>query len=573
MSILRKGQTLHDRPHEIFYRSRLKVPGDVTRESAFPKGKRTCLSEISFGYCVLLFLFVLISPNVILAAGIEVWPQLETQHFLVIAEPTPYPQPVSLTDWDAILRQYIDQLDVKLATWFGGQTLWASQPTPGQKPILLICANKTSYLQRLGEYGIANPATVSGSGGYYHPDANIILIWRQPTDYYSRHVVLHEVAHWYCLQLLGTRYGKMPLWFCEGLADYAAFHTWDGQSLQAMQLPRVSLENYPARLDALLKQLAHDDANEILSGEIAPENVWRCFEWLQTNRSTDFANAPYNEYALAWGLVAFLMDCFPQEMTWFFGALQQNDMPDSWQSAFDHAERPTWQQFVDWSVAQQLLWHWVWNHWEDTGTHLLGMSDSIALIVQSPTSRSLETVETEEVFQNRLKAPDSVTRESVFLKGKRARSPDISIDGSTTLLRCEVVPLLRGTVIGLIFRYESSDHFELLQFRNVGNDAAAWRHVRFAQKTWDVLSPWQKITAPLTNNATNHGAMLEIRETSSPDGQKLLFLYNDVTVTVQSCQNNDDNNTKVVLPFGLAVQTGVAQFFINPHYCSSQPDW
>ena len=478
-----------------------------------------------FALCTLFFALVLSPQPAIFAAGLEVWPRLETRHFLVIAEPTPHPQPVSLADWDAILRQYIEQLDAKLAPLFGGRTPGASPPTPGQKPILLICANKASYLRQLGEYGVADPATVGGSGGYYHPDANIILIWRQPTDYYSRHVVLHEVAHWYCLQLLGLRYGRMPLWLCEGLADHAAFHTWDGQTLQAMRLPRVSLENYPARLDALLKRFPQNDA-----GEISPESVLRCFGQLQNERNTD---APYNEYALAWGLAAYLIDGFPREMARFFASLRQNDMQESWQSAFDDAVRPTWPRFADWSAAQQRPWQWVWNHWEDTGTQLLGLSDSTALIVQNRVAPKNEA------------GPES----------------------GTTLLRCEVVPQLDGTVVGLVFRYESDECFEMMQFRHVGSNEVSWRHVRFAQKQWEVLSPWQKIATTAMSHVAGRGAILEIRGMPSPDGQELRFLYNDHRVAVLPFPGNDDENdnddTDLVLPFGLAVQSGVAQFRID----------
>jgi len=477
---------------------------------------------VQFHFSILAFALLILSPqNAILAAGVEVWPRLETRHFLVIAEPTPHPQPVSLADWDAILRQYIEQLDAKLAPLFGGQTLGALQPTLGQKPLLLLCANKASYLQRLGEYGVANPSTVGGSGGYYHPDANIILIWRQPTDYYSRHVVLHEVAHWYCLQLLGSRYGKTPLWLCEGLADHAAFHTWDGHTLHAMRFPRVSLEDYPARLDALLKRLAQKHFDEI-----TPESVLRCFEQLQTERTTDNTDAPFNEYAMAWGLTAYLVDAFPQEMMQFFESLLQNDMAESGQLAFDDADNPTWQRFADWSASQQLSWQWVWNHWEDTGPHLLGLSDSTAMIVQ-----------------NRI-GPDNETGQATEI----------------TLLRCEVMSLLDGTVIGLVFCYESSECFEMLQFRNVGNNDASWRHVRYAQKNWEALSQWQKIVSTSTINIPHRWAALEIRRIPSPDNQELRFIYNDNTVTVLPYHHNTDDSTNTVLPFGLAVQSGAAQF-------------
>jgi len=509
------------RDEGTLYRGKIALPFRMASLRCAPF--RLLLSMLCFALCTL-------PQNAIFASGVGVWPQLETRHFLVIAEPTPLPQPVSLADWDAILRQYVEQLDANLGPMFGGQTLSAtsatsrtSQPALGQKPMLLICANKTSYLLRLGEYGVANPATVVGSGGYYHPDANIIVIWRQPTDYYSRHVVLHEVAHWYCLQRLGSCYGKMPLWLCEGLADHAAFHAWDGRTLQTMRLPRVSLENYPARLDALLPRLTHGD-----SDEISPESVLRCFAQLHAERNADRtsgdAGAPYDEYALAWGLVAYLADAFPEEMTRFFALLKHNDMAESWKSAFDDAVRPTWKRLAAWSTAKQLPWQWVWNHWEDAGTHLLGLSDSTAMIVQ-----------------NRVASNHEAERES-----------------GRTHLRCEVAPMLDGTVIGLVFRYESSECFEMVQFRNIGSGEVSWRHVRFAQNTWETLSQWRMVVIPSTSNAANQGVVLEVRGMPSSDGQELRFLYNDNTVTELPC---DDTN--VILPFGLAVQSGAAQFRVG----------
>ncbi len=448
----------------------------------------------------------------ILAVGVEVWPQLETPRFLVIAERTPRLEPVSLADWDSILRQYLEQLDSKFAPLFGGESLAQTQPPLGQKPILLICADKASYLKRLGEYGVANPAAAAGSGGYYHPDANIIITWRQPTDYYSRHVVLHEVAHWYCLQQLGPRYTKLPLWLCEGMADFAAFHVWDGQTLRAMHMPQVSLENYPARLDSLFKRLPCDETH----GEISPESVMQYFELLRTEHDSDNPVVPYDEYALAWGLVAYLVDGFPREMTRFFDAIRQVNTSESWQSAFGETNGdlkcPTWPRFVEWIGSHQLPWQWIWNYWEDTGSQLVGISDSTALIVRNG--------------------------------GPYA-----------TILRCKVTPLLDGTTVGLVFRYENSEQFEMLQFRETGKDAAVWRHVRFAQKKREALSRWQKI-------AKTEGTRLEIEAEPSPQGQKFRFSCNDRLITVISA-GDTDAGTEGRLPFGLAVQSGAAQFHVE----------
>ena len=477
------------------------------------------------------YLFLLLSSSLfpLPSTAADVWPQMETRHFLVVAEPTSLPDPVSLTDWDAILRQYIEQLDAKYVPLFGGKTLAQSQVTLGQKPILFICADKASYLKRLGEYGVANPATAVGSGGYYHPDANIIFTWRQPTDYYARHVVLHEVAHWYCLQLLSERYTKLPLWLCEGLADHAAFHTWDGKTLQAMRLPRVSLENYPFRLQAIgfgLQKDASITNHEVQFGRITPDSVLRLFERLRAEPHTDPSDVTYDEYSLAWGLVAFLLDEFPSEMTRFFELIKRNDVSECWRLVFEDDEnQPTWSQLADWTDGYQLPWQWGWNHWEDTGTELLGISDSTALIVQNPAYKPRQNTNT-------------------------------STDSDAVLFRCEVAPLLERTIIGLVFRYENSERFEMLQFCNVGSNITEWRHVRFAQNQWEMLSAWRKASdfKPQSLHAT-----LEVRSVPSTEGHVLQFSYNGNTVTELPC-NDDGSDTNADLPFGLAVQSGAAQF-------------
>ena len=454
-------------------------------------------------------LIFLLLQNAILSAADEVWPRLEMRHFLLVAEPTPQPATMSLSDWDVALTQYIAQLDTRLAPLFGERTLSQMQTTLGQKPILLICADKSSYHQKLVEYGIASSGgAMAGSGGFYHPESNVIFVWRQPTDYYARHVVLHEVAHWYCLQLLGERYGKMPLWLCEGLADFAASHTWDGKTLHAMQMPRVSLENYPARLDALLKRLLpDDDADSIL-----PENITRLFEQLRNDPDADKNMLVYDEYALAWGLVAFLIDKHSDEMKRLCEQLAQHDMAQSWPLAFDESQNCNWRCFADWVSENQLPWHWVWNHWEDDGQQLIGVSDSVALIVQNPACRNLQT----------------------------------------SVLCCKVSPLLEGTVVGLAFRYESSDDFEMIQFRVTDGNNTTWRHIRFAQKKWQALTPWQKI-APTPRNDKPDGPILELRRRTTDDKEEISVLFDSrLVVKITDITKG--------LPFGLTVQSGAAQF-------------
>ena len=59
-------------------------------------------------------------------------------------------------------------------------------------------------------------------------------IREQPSEYYRRHLMIHEGTHAFMHQVL-QRNG--PGWYQEGLAEVLATHRWDGQQLQLNVLP------------------------------------------------------------------------------------------------------------------------------------------------------------------------------------------------------------------------------------------------------------------------------------------------------------------------------------------------
>ncbi|MAV37231.1 MAG: hypothetical protein CMJ59_17440 [Planctomycetaceae bacterium] len=59
-------------------------------------------------------------------------------------------------------------------------------------------------------------------------------IHEQPTDYYRRHLMLHEGTHAFMQTQLG---GAGPPWFMEGVAELLATHAWDGQRLTMRKMP------------------------------------------------------------------------------------------------------------------------------------------------------------------------------------------------------------------------------------------------------------------------------------------------------------------------------------------------
>jgi len=87
-------------------------------------------------------------------------------------------------------------------------------------------ATKESFAAGLRADGIAPPA----SGGYYHPPNRTAWLWRQPTIYNTRCLLLHEVTHqFHFLARTGNR--SLPQnWYVEGLAEHLGRHEWDGET-------------------------------------------------------------------------------------------------------------------------------------------------------------------------------------------------------------------------------------------------------------------------------------------------------------------------------------------------------
>ncbi|MCA9126537.1 MAG: hypothetical protein KDB22_05605 [Planctomycetales bacterium] len=64
---------------------------------------------------------------------------------------------------------------------------------------------------------------------------NRIWVSEQDTDYYNRHLLLHEGTHWF-MNRKYLNYG--PPWLMEGMAEWYGTHYWDGESLQMGIIPK-----------------------------------------------------------------------------------------------------------------------------------------------------------------------------------------------------------------------------------------------------------------------------------------------------------------------------------------------
>jgi hypothetical protein len=63
----------------------------------------------------------------------------------------------------------------------------------------------------------------------------VLWIYEQPSDYYRRHLLLHEGTHGFMNSLLG---GCGPTWYREGMAEHLATHRWHHGQLTLGYMPR-----------------------------------------------------------------------------------------------------------------------------------------------------------------------------------------------------------------------------------------------------------------------------------------------------------------------------------------------
>ncbi|MCL2349168.1 MAG: hypothetical protein FWC50_13020 [Planctomycetaceae bacterium] len=451
------------------------------------------------------------------------WPEHETTHFVLRMEPTPYQiQAVSLREWGEMLEQFFGQLESQIRP-----VLTDQHDSVFRKPTLFLCATPSSYQALLADHGLAPNAEMAGSGGFYDKPDNTIFLFLQQTSYYTQHVVLHETTHWYCHRILGERYDRLPLWLAEGLADHCAFHTWDGKRLQAIHLPRVSLENYPERFQAFLRQFVSAE----METEISPASIDELVR--QGSQKTSLQPAlvntcPVNHdvYAIFWGVTSFLLERYPAELKRFIADCPDRDDHASRQWTFSWIKPPEWHDLATWAETKQLPWEWIWNRWEDDGKALTGISDTTALMVK--------------------RFPAS-----------------ISANGNEPL-HLQAKPLLPGTVFGIVLNYENSSRFEAIQWRDLTATTVSWRHVRYIGKKWESLTPWQEIA--FTNAVNNmpgtpeNEPALEISVPVSKNSELLSVECNGALILQLPRRKNFDSGSLVT---GLLVQTGAAQFILK----------
>ncbi len=107
-----------------------------------------------------------------------------------------------------------------------------------------------------------------GAGGYYWPGNRNVYLWKQPTIYTSRQLLIHEAMHQFHYIACCNNVGPKDVWYIEGVVEYFSRHYWDGETLTLGVIPLCSLENYP-RLALELFERPDFDLAAMIDGQRA----------------------------------------------------------------------------------------------------------------------------------------------------------------------------------------------------------------------------------------------------------------------------------------------------------------
>jgi hypothetical protein len=299
------------------------------------KGSYGALIPVTVFLCFALFLRMVSAEDSVHGESVK-FMTVETSDFTIHIENCPEAVfSPSANETVKLLEQFLRVLDVQLAPVFGAER------TRYHRTNIYLYADRTSFFRNLRQNNSVPSLPAEHPGGFFNIKTGHISLFYQPTPYYTRQVLLHEVVHWYLWRILGENSVSLPHWFQEGAADYFALHVWDGKTLQAGAVPQVMLEDYPARALAAVQTFRFG------------ENVQRSLD----------------QYALYWGMTRYLFTVEPTKLQ----EMIRHGFP----------ENPVdWDTLENWLKQQQTSWLWVWNSWEQIGSGILGVSLTTGLIVR-----------------------------------------------------------------------------------------------------------------------------------------------------------------------------------------------
>lgn len=174
-------------------------------------------------------------------------------------------------------REEAEGLGVLLeAAYVRFQEFFGAEPAGTQPLVVRFFGTREAWAAALASDRAPVPAA---AGGYYHPSTKTAYLYRQPTTYFTRVLLLHEAAHQFHFLARTQNESPSAAWYTEGLAEHLSWHLWDGERLTLGVTAPISLEDYPARAREQPIDLA-----AIVQGKAEPPRpvCWALFHYLAT---------------------------------------------------------------------------------------------------------------------------------------------------------------------------------------------------------------------------------------------------------------------------------------------------
>lgn len=157
-------------------------------------------------------------------------------------------------------------------------------------------------------------------------------VHEQPSNYYRRHLVLHEGTHGVMTKLFG---GAGPPWYMEGTAELLGTHQWDGKTLKLAVIPDSKEKfSYWGRLKIVRTAQQECDIPSMI----------------EIMHYDSQAHLKVEPYAWCWALAVFLDHHTATRQSFRQFAQDGNDQTQKFSSRFYRKHRDRW-------VALEQQWH------------------------------------------------------------------------------------------------------------------------------------------------------------------------------------------------------------------------
>ena len=259
----------------------------------------------------------------------------------------------------------LEELHKQLKTFFG--------KAPKGKLKVEVWSTEERWADSIRKDGAGVP---TGAGGYYWPTSKKAYLYVQPSEHYTRQLILHEATHqFHYLAGTGNR-SPGAFWYTEGLAEYFGMHTWDGKTLQTGVVPPITLEDYPKKALANFDNLGKN-LEGMVSGKVSCERPE------------------------AWALIHYLATKHTKRFKAFRKAVDRSRKPAAaWRRYFGKINSKFISDYRNWILSHQQPWRIAWTSWQAVGEEIEGRSDTngLCLLKEKPTKLVVQVAPTEETY-------------------------------------------------------------------------------------------------------------------------------------------------------------------------------